>query len=117
MMELLHPAITPSEIEVQTEFPLDPCFVFLIAGSCDMARVRADGIAKLPAVAVEPYVNAKGEREIWLDPRMLEKRGLTAHWPELTGLWRMKAGSWAGRRYRNFSGCGAPIQGCRSLFF
>ena len=57
--------MTPSEVEVPAKFPLDPCFVFLIAGPCDIdhflvcfacspvfhKRHRvlggADGIAKL----------------------------------------------------------------------
>src|SRR3984957_14309318 len=64
--------MTPSEIEVQTKFPLDPCFVFLIAGPCDIDHflvcfacspfhkrhcVWADGIAKLPTVAVDNLPN------------------------------------------------------------
>ena len=65
-------AIPPSEIEVPTKFPLDICFVFLIAGPRDndhfLVRfacspfhkqpcIRADWIAKLPTVAIDDLPN------------------------------------------------------------
>jgi hypothetical protein len=110
--------MTPSEIEVQTKFPLDPCFAFLIAGPCDIHhflvcfarspfhkrhRVWADGIARAPWVnddiaqwksgphGVSSSRSSLGGALTPTSERLMQKISVDASFPQLLRLGSPKA--------------------------